>query len=204
MKSAQRSTQNSDVSQFGANIVSTKTPVHYTGVAKFLHWAIAILIIMMLIFGQGFDDLKTSDELAFSLQGHSTLGFTVITLLVLRILWRLGNPPPALPETVAPTQVMLSKLSHLLLYALMIYVPATGIYTAAAHEYAVLPYGAFDVRDAFSFLGASDFDGRRFLHEIGTWLLIALLVVHILAAFLHQFVQKDGVLRRMLPGKPNS
>ena len=152
---------------------------------------------MMLVFGQGFDDIKTPDEMDFSLRGHSTLGFTVITLLVLRILWRIGNPPPALPETVAPAQAMLSKLSHLLLYALMIYLPATGIYTAAAHEYAVLPYGAFDVRQAFSFLGSSDFDGRRFLHEIGTWLLIALLAVHILAAFLHQFVQKDSVLRRM-------
>jgi len=68
----------------------------------------------------------------------------------------------------------------------------------------MLIFGAFDVRKAFGFLGAADFDGRRFLHEIGTWLLIALLVVHILAAFLHQFVQKDGVLRRMLPGKGKS
>lgn len=181
--------------------VKTTTLKHYTGTAKFLHWAIALLIIMMLVFGQGFEDITNPDDMAFSLRGHSTLGFTVITLLVLRILWRLGNPPPALPETVAPTQAMLSKVSHLLLYALMIYVPATGIYTAAAHEYAVLPYGAFDVREVFGFLGASDFDGRRFLHEIGTWLLIALLAVHIIAAFLHQFVQKDGVLRRMWFGR---
>lgn len=177
------------------------SPIHYTGIAKFLHWAIALLIIMMLVFGQGFDDITDDGELAFSLSAHSGLGLTVVTLLILRILWRIGNPPPGLPETVAPVQAKASRISHLLLYALMIYVPLTGIYTAAAHEITVVPYGAFELREVVSFLGASDFDGRRFLHEIGTWLLIATLAVHILAAFLHQFVQKDGVLRRMWFGK---
>ena len=173
------------------------SPTYYTGLAKLLHWWIALLIIMMLVFGQGFDEPKTDAEMAYSLMGHSSLGLTALTLIILRILWRIGNPPPALPESVSPLQATASKLSHLLLYALMVYVPLTGIYTAAAHETTVMPYSAFELREAVSFLGASDFDGRRFLHEIGTWLLIATLAVHILAAFLHQFVQKDGVLRRM-------
>ncbi|MEL6875152.1 MAG: cytochrome b [Pseudomonadota bacterium] len=173
---------------------------HYTGVAKTLHWLIALIIITMLIFGQGFESSE-GDDLAFSLTGHSSLGLTVIGLIILRILWRIGHAPPPLPETVVGAQRLAAKLSHLLLYALMIYVPATGLYTAAAHAMPVMPYGAFDVRQTLSFLGADDFEGRRFLHELGTWLLIALLAVHVSAAFLHQFVQKDGVLRRMLPGK---
>lgn len=177
------------------------SPTHYTGVAKFLHWAVALLIIMMLAFGQGFEDPKTTTEMAESLMGHSTLGLTALTLILLRILWRIGHPAPSLPETVSPLQAAASKASHLLLYALMIYVPLTGIYTAVAHETTVMPYGAFELREALSFLGATDFDGRRFLHELGTWLLIALLAVHIGAAFLHQFVQKDGVLRRMWFGR---
>jgi len=181
--------------------VTQRTAVHYSGIAKFLHWAIALLIIMMLVFGQGFDDVKTDPELAFSLTGHSSLGLTALTLIILRILWRIGHPPPALPATVSPAQATASKLSHLLLYALMIYVPLTGIYTAAAHEMVVMPWNAFDLREVVSFLGATDFEGRRFLHELGTWLLIALLAVHIAAAFLHQFIQKDGVLRRMWFGK---
>ena len=106
----------------------------------------------------------------------------------------MTNPSPVHYTGVA-------KFLHWLIYALMIYVPLTGLYTATAHEYAVTPYGAFDVREALSFLGGSDFDGRRFLHEIGTWLLIALLAAHIGAAFLHQFVQKDGVLRRIWFGR---
>ena len=180
--------------------MSDTAPKHYTGIAKFLHWAIALIIIMMLSFGQGFENITTDEEMVFSLTGHSTLGLTVIGLIILRILWRIGHPPPTLPETVTGVQRTAARLSHLLLYALMIYVPITGLYTAAAHEMAVMPYGAFDVREMLSFFGTDGFEGRRFLHELGTWLLIALLAVHISAAFLHQFIQKDGVLRRMLPG----
>lgn len=182
-------------------MITPSGPIHYTSVAKFLHWAIALIIIMMLIFGQGFENITTDDEMAFSLTGHSTLGLTVIGLIILRILWRIGHLPPDLPETVTGAQKTAAKLSHLLLYALMIYVPVTGLYTAAAHEIAVMPYGAFDLRETLSFFGTADFEGRRFLHELGTWLLIGLLAIHINAAFLHQFIQKDGVLRRMLPGK---
>jgi cytochrome b561 len=173
---------------------------HYTGVAKFLHWAIALIIVMMLSFGQGFESIATDEEMAFSLTGHSTLGVTVIGLIILRILWRIGHPPPALPETLGDSQKSAAKLSHLALYGLMIIVPLTGLYTAAAHEMPVMPYGAFDLREVISFAGNDNFDGRRAIHELGTWILIGLLMVHISAAFLHQFVQKDGVLRRMIPG----
>lgn len=170
---------------------------HYTTVAKILHWWIAVLIIMMLIFGQGFDDSKTADEMAFSLMGHSSLGLTVIGLLVLRILWRLGHPPPDLPEDMNGAQKSAAKLSHLMLYTLMIYVPLTGLYTIAVHETVATPFGAFNLNAALSFLGDGGFEGRRFLHEIGTWGLIGFLGLHIAAALQHQFVLKDGVLRRM-------
>ena len=177
------------------------SPLHYSGVAKFLHWAVALIIMTMLTFGQNFDDIVKDDEMLESLRAHSTLGFTVIGLIVLRILWRLGHKPPALPENVSDNQKTAAKWSHILLYVLMVIVPLTGIYAAATHELAVMPYGAFDVREAFAFLGAEDFDGRRAIHEFSTWLMIGLLAVHIIASLSHQFVQKDGVLRRMWFGK---
>ena len=176
-------------------------PIHYSAVAKVLHWIIALIIVTMLIFGQGFESITSDDEMAFSLTGHSSLGLTVIALIMLRILWRISHPAPPLPQTVSPTQAAAAKVSHGLLYALMIYVPTTGLYTAAAHDIAIMPYGAFDLRAALTFVGDDDFAGRRFLHELGTWLLIALLAVHIGAALLHQFVQKDGVLRRIWFGQ---
>jgi len=174
---------------------------HYTTVAKILHWSIAVLIVMMLVFGQGFDEPKTDDEMVFSLAGHSSLGLTVVGLLVLRILWRLGHPPPELPGDLNAAQKSAAKLSHLVLYALMIYVPLTGLYAIAAHEMVATPFGAFNLNAALSFLGDGNFEGRRFFHEVGTWGLIGFLGLHIAAALQHQFVLKDGVLRRMWFGR---
>ncbi len=175
-------------------------PSRYTGIAKFLHWIIALIMIIMLVFGQGFDG-ESGAQLSESLTAHSSLGITVFGLILLRVLWRLAHQPPALPESVGEPQKKAARISHLLLYGLMFAVPLTGFYTAAAHELPVMSYGAFDLREVIAFFGASDFDGRRSLHEYATWVLIGLLALHISAAFLHQFVQKDGVLRRMLPGK---
>jgi cytochrome b561 len=38
------------------------------------------------------------------------------------------------------------------------------------------------------------------LHETLVWVLVALVALHILAAFVHLFVYKDRVMHRMLPG----
>ena len=39
------------------------------------------------------------------------------------------------------------------------------------------------------------------LHELLTNVILALVSLHVLAALKHQFVDKDGILRRMMPGK---
>ncbi len=181
--------------------MAAPSDTHYTTIAKVLHWAIALLIMMMLLFGQGFEEPKTVDEMAFSLAAHSTLGLTVLGLLILRILWRFGHPPPALPSDLSAAQRNAAKLSHFMLYALMIYVPLTGLFTIASHETIATPFGAFNLNATLSFLGDGNFEGRRMLHEVGTWGLIGLLALHIAAAFQHQFLLKDGILGRMWFGR---
>jgi cytochrome b561 len=39
----------------------------------------------------------------------------------------------------------------------------------------------------------------KHLHDLGAWLLLVLVCLHVAAAFWHELVRKDGVLRRMLP-----
>lgn len=38
-------------------------------------------------------------------------------------------------------------------------------------------------------------------HEIIAWILIAFITLHVLGALKHHFIDKDNVLKRMLPGK---
>ena len=37
------------------------------------------------------------------------------------------------------------------------------------------------------------------LHEIGSNLAMVLVILHVLAALKHQFIDRDGIFRRMLP-----
>jgi cytochrome b561 len=37
------------------------------------------------------------------------------------------------------------------------------------------------------------------VHTVAMWTLLALVVLHVLAALYHHFVRRDDVLRRMLP-----
>src|SRR5258708_26589675 len=50
----------------------------------------------------------------------------ILALVGLRILWRLANPTPELPAGMAAWERAAARLSHWLLYALMIALPVTG------------------------------------------------------------------------------
>jgi cytochrome b561 len=44
-------------------------------------------------------------------------------------------------------------------------------------------------------------DGLQEVHEITSYILVAVIVVHVAAAFKHLVLDKDNVFERMLPGK---
>ena len=97
----------------------------YDTVAMSLHWLIAVLLIFMLFFGE---DLmkgeKARQRIGPSL--HVSIGSAILVLSVLRLIWRLFNPPPAYPASMAPWERMAAKATHLLFYVLLIGIPLTG------------------------------------------------------------------------------
>ena len=59
---------------------------------------------------------------------HMTLGQCVIALLVIRLIWRMSNPPPPPePTPLGRLVAIAAKLSHFTLYALLVVVPCLGI-----------------------------------------------------------------------------
>ncbi|MEM9778432.1 MAG: cytochrome b/b6 domain-containing protein, partial [Pseudomonadota bacterium] len=85
----------------------------------------ALMIVAMLGFGtymsNNVDDLIQQFEMV---QQHKSVGFLVFSLAVLRVIWRLANPTPALPQDMPGWQVRASHASHVLLYVLMFAMPA--------------------------------------------------------------------------------
>lgn len=183
------------------------TGTKYDGVAMLLHWVTAILMIFMIFFGEDLmGEAEDGGEAGEAIAGtflpslHVSIGATILLLTVLRIVWRLMNPPPALPAAMLPWEVTLTKVVHGLFYLLMLGLPITGMMsfghwlTENSAMNGVAIYGSFGVPQLPNFGLPSGL-----LHNVGSKLGMALVILHVLAALKHQFVNRDGLLARMSP-----
>jgi cytochrome b561 len=171
----------------------------YDRVAMALHWLIALLIIFMLVFGGDLMNRRNPD--IFNASVHASIGATILLLSLIRLLWRMRKPPPPLPETMRPWEIALSKATHVIFYVMMIGLPISGW---LAFSDTVMKHPGFAGTSFFGFLPVVQvpsavglpFDG---IHSLGSNLMIALISLHVLAAFKHQLIDKDNLLRRMAP-----
>lgn len=168
---------------------------HFGLIAILFHWVMALLIIGMLGVGLYMTDLPIGIQ-KLKLYGlHKAFGILVLILVILRIIWRLSNKTPLL--TMPKLEVIAARLAHLALYALMLAMPLSGwLMTSAAG----LPPSFFGLFTLPSLVAPND-DLRElfgFAHEWLAYGLIALIVLHTLAALKHHFYNKDDILRRMI------
>lgn len=168
----------------------------FTKVAQWLHWIMAALIFGMAIFGWTLD-VRQDADLTNALSIHATGGLLIVGLLILRLLWRISNPPPILPDTISAPQKAAANFIHVSLYFLMLIVPITGLIAATAHNAEVSILWNLQLKELFSFLGHEDYALKRTIHANAIYLLVFLVLGHISAALVHQYWQKDGMLDRM-------
>jgi cytochrome b561 len=179
----------------------------YDSVAMLIHWITAALMIFMIFFGEelmeaGEEAGETGEALAgtFGPSLHVSIGVAILLLTLLRILWRVTHKAPPYPVTMKRYELIGSAALHGLFYILLIGIPLTGWLAFGgfvAEEpamAAVRMFGAFPVP-----AGPSGMGEAKELHEIGSNAAMVLTGLHILAALKHQFIDGDGLFRRMLP-----
>ncbi len=169
-------------------------------VAKAFHWIVALLILGQFVTGKIAEGLKLSPLKVDMFVWHKSLGVTILLLVVLRLAWRLGNPTPAPPANSPSWETKLAAAGHYLLYALMIAVPVSGWWVSDASRVPFKAYFAVPMPDIID-TSRTVQEAAEGLHDALTNLLLVVAVVHIAAAIRHHYWRKDGVLRRMLPGR---
>ena len=170
----------------------------YSGPAMLLHWMIAVLIFGLFPLGLYMSELALSPRKIELYAWHKWFGLTVLLLVVLRVLWRVGHRPPPLPASVPRWQALVADALHKLLYLLILAIPLSGWALSSAAGVQVVWWGVLPLPS----LLAPDHALARQLAEVHEWLnftMAALVVAHVGAALKHQFVDRDGVLLRMLP-----
>jgi len=172
----------------------------YTSLAVLLHWLIAIGVFVMIGIAWYMVDIpKGSPDRSFWFNLHKSIGVTVGVLVLVRIAWRLGHKPPPLPASMPSWEVTAAKISHGLLYACLLVMPTVGFIASNFTKYGVKYFGI----QIGPFFGENQGlrDALQEVHEITSYILVVVVVVHVLAAFKHLVVDKDGVFQRMLPGR---
>ena len=173
------------------------TSERYGSVAQTLHWLIVVLLIVQFTLGKIAEDLPLGLDRLITLARHKSFGITILALAVVRLLWRLFNRPPPLPPMPAWQRIG-AHLSHAGLYALLFAMPLTGWLMSSANNYPVSWFGLVQLPDLVAPDRGLSHDLEDF-HETLSNVLLGLAALHVLAALKHQFVDRDGVLMRMLP-----
>lgn len=180
-----------------ADMSEVPTGKSYTGTAKTLHWVMAFLVLLMLAAGSQMLDMTDAQKTEATM-GHTAAGLIVLTLLIVRFVYRRRNPPPPLPQSMPAWQHTAALLNHRAFYVLILIQAIAGIGAAATAPYEVASFGVIPL----SALAAADpvwFSRFVLLHQTGALGILGLALLHIGAALNHHFIQKDNILRRMWP-----
>lgn len=186
---------------------SAPQPAQYDRIAKWLHWAIAFLIIGQFLGGWLMVHLTLPTGAAYnSYQLHKSFGFLVLGLSVFRLGWRLVHRPPALPTQMKRWERGVAVATHWAFYGLMLGVPLAGWALVSVDPYQIptklffvlpIPHLPLPVSEGLAGLFSN-------VHGVMAKLTMLLFLLHMGAALKHHFKDRDEVLSRMIPDQTSA
>jgi cytochrome b561 len=149
------------------------------------------------LFDLGIYTWQLSEEASprtFYFNLHKSIGITLLALIAFRVFWRITHKPPVSLSSYSAIERKLATGAHHLLYLLMVALPVSGIIMAISSKYGVKWFG-------LEFLPGLDNAGLRDVfkeaHEIIGVIILLVIIVHILGALKHKFIDKDTTMQRM-------
>ena len=163
-----------------------------------LHWALAFLIIAALALGAlvMVNIPNTNPMKLEALRSHMSGGMAILALMLIRLMIRARTAHPAPVSAGHPLLDRLAWISHRMFYGTVVVMAGSGIIMA-------LQTGLFDT----VFLGHGNLPADfwafpiRTVHYVASRILMTLIAIHVIAAFYHALVLRDGLLRRMFFGR---
>src|SRR5947208_3365306 len=127
-----------------------------------------------------------------------SVGLLILLVMVVRVVWRLGHPPPPLPAGFWRIEALAAHADHALMYLLFLVMPLSGYLNAAAAGHTVSLFGLALIPPLVP-------ENPRLsqaaiaVHLVGQFLVYGLVAVHVAAALTHRIVRRNTILERMLP-----
>ena len=170
----------------------------YSTVSLVLHWLIAALVVTQIVLVTAHEATEGSASREL-LNMHKSVGLSILVLTLVRLGWRIANPAIPLPMEMPRWQKLLARTNHVLFYVLLIAMPLVGWAASSAAGRDIVWFGLFNW-PLLPVGGGREMAGNLMdVHEAAAKLLIFLVVLHIVGALKHQFIDRDNVLHRMIP-----
>ncbi|RKF20000.1 cytochrome b [Alginatibacterium sediminis] len=165
-----------------------------------LHWLTALTFLAVLGMGLYISDLPRTPEKFELLAIHKSLGLLVLVVAAVRVVWRLKEGKLSALSALPRWQEISASAVHGLLLVATLLMPVSGL---------IMNIAGGRATEFFGLVLLSGGEKSETLASIGSWIhhssinvIIAVLVLHVLAALKHQFVDKDGMISRMLGRVP--
>jgi cytochrome b561 len=177
------------------------TTSSWGAVARWFHWILAAAILGMIAYGWWMNHIPARADKLFYRSIHADIGYLLLLLMVLRLIWRGINPTPALPADTPRWEWIAATMSHWTLYLLTIVVAMLGWAMAGARapNYSSW-FGLFHVPQ-FTAVDKAAADAYEENHILLAYVLLALIAIHVAAAAWHHFIKRDRVTMRMVTGE---
>ena len=172
------------------------TTIRYGSIAIFFHWIIAFSVIGMLLFGFFMDVFPKGEIRTSAINVHKLIGLIILCLMILRMAWTISNVKPLFPAELPAWQHYAERTGHLLFYILLIAMPISGWVMSTADDKA--PH-FFQHIIAAPWITPNKETSDLFwtFHSKLAWIIVAFIILHVLAALKHHFINKDNILKRM-------
>ena len=171
----------------------------YGVVAQALHWLTAALVAYLFYLAWVMTDLPLGPEKIRLYNLHKSLGISILTVAILRLIWRNVSRPPPIPETTPALEVKAARVAHWALYVLIFLQVGVGVLHSWSANFPIVVFGVVTLPNP---TGPNEALKQALspVHAVLGWSFFVLVLGHAAAALRHHFWLKDAVLLRMLPG----
>jgi cytochrome b561 len=169
----------------------------YSGLAKVFHWVIVALVAAQFVIAWTMPEIGRGSRPEGLIGWHLSVGAAIFVIAIARLAWRTTHLPPRAPRDIAPALQTLSRVTHALLYLLLLVLPLMGWANASARGWALKLFGVIPLP---SLVPTGSAFGRQMGDVHGTTAIVFLAVIafHVCGAGYHAFVLRDRTLQRML------
>jgi len=179
------------------------TPKQWGLPSQGLHWLSAGLVLYLLVHGWWMTHLAERADRLPNYATHASVGYVLLGLVVLRMLWRSAQAVPAHPAGAPVWERRAAQVSHVMLYLLLLLEAYLGWALAGTLSQPLdrTLFGLVRVPPITRPGNRSLHETLASAHEVFAWVLAALVVVHVAAAIYHWKIRRDDVMQRMIPGR---